>query len=707
MEEETVKQELTPQQRSERLRLAPRAALLVLDATFVTALVGTCWLALETPALAYVDPSVMTYTIQALAGVAVALSAVLGVVWRRARRVVMRALHVDENAGKVVEPAVRGVEADDEAALEEATSQARVERMSQGVRRHRRLRWRERFALALAPAVSLAFGLLVVSPIEVVAGGTGSLSFTIANVWPPLAIAALALALALALVASAVRGRAFDIVLGGLAALAVAALVQQLAMNAGLPLADGSQVNWAEHADATLSSGIIWVAIIAVLCALGAARPVVLRSLAVVAAFVLVVSQGINLGLLVASAPSDRPVVTQEGLMDVSPKKNVVVFVLDTLDTTYMDDVLRDYPDDTNLLGGFTYFRNSTAAMIPTRYALPFLITGHGPEPDRPTFDTDEVKGWFDEHNLLDDIAARGYSVGIYTDSANFGLDGMAKKTLNVRPPKPYVADFASTVQALGTAGLYRSLPWALKPNFWFTTDQLNQAVTGNNELARIERPYQLNDPAYGEFLREHRLSADDQAPTGAYRLIHMMGSHVPLVMDENMKPANLPETHESLIRQSQGALEVVNEYLQQLKDLGVYDDTTVIITADHGRWPWTDPGSTPWDIEHLDRTTTPTILVKPAGADTSQPLVTSEAPTGHFDLPATIEQAVGATPEGPTVFDVPEGQSRPRDFYWIHHDGKYDHTLYEWEIDGDALDFNDWRETGRTWPIDMEGYRP
>ena len=31
------------------------------------------------PALAYVDPSVMTYTIQALAGVAVALSTVAGV----------------------------------------------------------------------------------------------------------------------------------------------------------------------------------------------------------------------------------------------------------------------------------------------------------------------------------------------------------------------------------------------------------------------------------------------------------------------------------------------------------------------------------------------------------------------------------------------------------------------------------------------------
>jgi hypothetical protein len=34
------------------------------------------------PILAYVDPSVMTYTIQAVAGAIIALGAVIGVTWR-------------------------------------------------------------------------------------------------------------------------------------------------------------------------------------------------------------------------------------------------------------------------------------------------------------------------------------------------------------------------------------------------------------------------------------------------------------------------------------------------------------------------------------------------------------------------------------------------------------------------------------------------
>ena len=62
----------------------PRLALAALDALFLAGTTTRLWSALATPALAHVDPSVMTYTIQALAGVAVALSAVLGVVWRPA-----------------------------------------------------------------------------------------------------------------------------------------------------------------------------------------------------------------------------------------------------------------------------------------------------------------------------------------------------------------------------------------------------------------------------------------------------------------------------------------------------------------------------------------------------------------------------------------------------------------------------------------------
>ena len=56
-----------------------------------------------TPTLAYIDPSVMSYAVQAVAGILIASGVVFGVVWRKLKRKAQKTLHIDENAGKEVE----------------------------------------------------------------------------------------------------------------------------------------------------------------------------------------------------------------------------------------------------------------------------------------------------------------------------------------------------------------------------------------------------------------------------------------------------------------------------------------------------------------------------------------------------------------------------------------------------------------------------
>lgn len=54
-------------------------------------------------AQAYIDPSVVTYVIQAVAGVVIAVGAAVGIYWRRAKRKLNEKLGVDENRNKEVE----------------------------------------------------------------------------------------------------------------------------------------------------------------------------------------------------------------------------------------------------------------------------------------------------------------------------------------------------------------------------------------------------------------------------------------------------------------------------------------------------------------------------------------------------------------------------------------------------------------------------
>ncbi len=57
----------------------------------------------ESNALAYIDPSIMTYTIQAVAGIVIAVGAAAGIVWRRAKKKAKQVLNIDDNAKKEVE----------------------------------------------------------------------------------------------------------------------------------------------------------------------------------------------------------------------------------------------------------------------------------------------------------------------------------------------------------------------------------------------------------------------------------------------------------------------------------------------------------------------------------------------------------------------------------------------------------------------------
>ena len=67
----------------------------------------TCFVVmLAFPVHAYLDPSVMTYAIQIVAGLAVAIGAVVGVYWRKAKNFLSKKFGIDENANKEVEPKV-------------------------------------------------------------------------------------------------------------------------------------------------------------------------------------------------------------------------------------------------------------------------------------------------------------------------------------------------------------------------------------------------------------------------------------------------------------------------------------------------------------------------------------------------------------------------------------------------------------------------
>ena len=89
--------------------------------------------------------------------------------------------------------------------------------------------------------------------------------------------------------------------------------------------------------------------------------------------------------------------------------------------------------------------------------------------------------------------------------------------------------------------------------------------------------------------------------PDKVFKFIHIEGAHVPLRYD---KDVNIIGSDKGTYDQNvQAAMTVLKQYLDDLKAAGVYDNTAIVVMADHGYWTY-------WDDKLLGRSN-PLLAVK------------------------------------------------------------------------------------------------
>jgi len=696
---------------------AKRGALLIFDALCLGAIAAIALSGVPAPAYAYVDPSVMTYTIQAVAGVAVALSAVAGVAFRRSRKAIMKFFKIDENARKQVDPKWSRVEGAEGNRYKDygrklLVADASEGEAAKGARKASSAPLGRRLLLAVLASGLLVVTLFVIAPFEILAGNESSLVFGLADAWAPILRVAGVVFVALAILLTLLRGRAFEIALLVVFCAGLCFYIQALILNIGLPTTDGRPFDWGDHRKALLLSTAVWILVFVGMFVLNSKNRKVAHACVGVLAAALIIVQGAASTSLLVEKLGDRAAVeegkpplslyrlTEDGMFTVSPKENVVVFVLDTFDTQDMEQLLKDEPEFAQRLQGFTWFRDSVGSLCPTRYGAPFLNSGIYPDPNESF--KKFISRRYAESPYLGDINQAGYSIGLYTDP--LGADLMTEdqvrtlydETINVKAPEPDTESFLNeqgTVEIMLKAALYRDAPWLAKPYFYFVTDQMNQAMINEVSTGKHAEslPYVMDDARWYGKLKEQGLSFEENQDqyAGAYRFIHLLGTHSPYVIDEYGESCE--STDGGLRNQARGSMRMTCHYLDEMKRLGVYDNATIIITADHGIWG-------EWDVDDPLTVTCPLMLAKPAGSSSGDLVVSDAEITAYDVLPTVIKAIYGNTKEyGATLFEQNE-TNRDRRFFMTYCLGGYDKAVAEYQVIGNSLDENNWKKTGNVW---------
>lgn len=376
--------------------------------------------------------------------------------------------------------------------------------------------------------------------------------------------------------------------------------------------------------------------------------------------------------------------LTKQGLDQVSTGKNIIIFLVDRFDISYYNDLISKDKKFFDGLDGFTYFNDNVTLYSRTWPAVPTMITGI--DNDFSTGAADYFMKAYTQSPFLKDLKANNYRIKIYTQKYYCYRDGtpLVEVADNISTASGYtIKDKSALVGNMLALSAYRYSPNAFK-------DYINissASFSGIVELNGTAPLYEIDDPAVCGQILQNGLSFDGDG--NSYIFIHLNGGHSPYNMDAD---ANRLEEEikdsSGVVGQLRGCFKMIYFYLDEMKRLGVYDDSTIIITGDHPR--------ARDDKKEPTQPRLTSLFVKPAGS--TGELKYSEAQVSQENFIPTLVKSAGIKTEndyGRSYFEVPEDENTVR-YHKFELSGE-PNQIVTFKVEGKGTDFNNWSIDSRT----------
>jgi len=367
------------------------------------------------------------------------------------------------------------------------------------------------------------------------------------------------------------------------------------------------------------------------------------------------------------NTPTDFP----PSLTQFSAEKNVLHVVLDELGSDLFLATLESDEGLKNAFDGFTYFANTLSVYPSTEMSIAALMTGAVYRNNEPK--TEFFNGLRRKNSGVAQLEAFGYEFDSHT-LCRLGTLSRCSPA-NSRILKKNIADIEAL--KLLDISIFKSVPDFFKPNIynnerWFFLSM----HTRNSYLKSYAGIAHL---LFEKYLREITVDVDSRP---RYKFFHSMVTHTPADLDASCKILEHSEQNRLTgIEFVKCGLSHFVTLLEALKRLGIYDQTMIVLSSDHGdHWQGHQFDIKAFEDRGITRRmltrSSATLAIKPFGS--RGPIVVSEAPVSLRDIPATILAAHGLEPESESiagvrdVFSVSEEESREREFLYYKWEHKY-----------------------------------
>lgn len=322
--------------------------------------------------------------------------------------------------------------------------------------------------------------------------------------------------------------------------------------------------------------------------------------------------------------PDEERMLSQQNVYQVS-NSNIIVFILDSYDAQMVDYVEERLPDFYSNLHDFTYYNKMKSHFDYTDGSLPFLMTANLVE-DREYSSEDYAQSSF-----MQTIKDYGYKIQAFTDKSyiQYLNDGIID---NFTDEWFIKLEHGKTVRQMINCTRYRATPFAIKSIYSYADSDITNCIKDTDiYLFGTDAEFYNN-------LVDNGLNLI-HGDTPAMNIYHLYGAHMPYYLKEDM---TYDYYNQDPLQQWKACMSIVYEYIAQMKELGIYDTSTIMITADHGpgkrqREPLSQLGVDFNDDLHT------IFFIKQAGEQHDE-LIRNDTPVSHDDYFGTIIKSIDSS---------------------------------------------------------------
>lgn len=364
--------------------------------------------------------------------------------------------------------------------------------------------------------------------------------------------------------------------------------------------------------------------------------------------------------------------------LEMSTNQNFVILILDSVDGKRMSEIMEKHPEYKETLSDFTTYQNVMGSYPYTQFAVPYIISGDW-------FECDElidpyISNAYKDAELFQELEERGYRMGLYVGDAPMTDESMTRFE-NVVPD---LGEFSSIIDfmklELRLVG-YKYAPYDLKRYSMMLPEEIPNLRKQRNDIDRVEF-FNSNKRFYTD-LQEKQITLSEE---NCFRLMHIEGAHVQTFTEGGTEVGEMVNT--TYDQSIATAMDIVEMYLQKLKDSGVYDNTAIMILSDHGYNYHEIPCYTPERRQH------PILFIKGIGEKHDE-IQVSNAPIAQEDYQqAYIKLLDGANSS--ELFNYKEGDYRERR-YLVYYNWDRD-NMDEYVQTGSAENYETLIATGKTY---------